>query len=114
MRLDGLKRRLAAHRPDRKLAELGARLESLRKSLDLQFSRALKSRQEQLANLARTLHAVSPLETIGRGYSVLTAADSAEVVSRVAQVSAGDGVTAQVADGFLDCTVDTVRKAGEP
>ena len=114
VRLDGLKRRLAAHRPQRKLAELVARLASLRKSLDLQVSRALKSRQEQLANLARTLHAVSPLETIGRGYSVLTAADSTEVVSRIAQVSAGDGVTAQVADGFLDCTVDTVRKAGDP
>lgn len=113
LRLDGLDRRLAAHQPDRKLAELGARLESLEKSLKLQFSRALNSRHERLANLARTLHAVSPLETIGRGYSVLTTADSAEVVSRVAQVSAGDGVTAQIADGFLDCTVDKVRKTGE-
>ncbi|MEE4217677.1 MAG: exodeoxyribonuclease VII large subunit [Xanthomonadales bacterium] len=114
LRLDGLRRRLAAHRPERKLAEQLVRLEGLEKSLRLQFSRALKSRREQLANLARTLHAVSPLETIGRGYSVLTATDSAEVISHVAQVSAGDGVTAQVADGFLDCTVDTVRKAGEP
>ena len=113
LRLDGLDRRLAAHQPDRKLAELGARLEGLEKSLKLQFSRALNSRRERLANLARTLHAVSPLETIGRGYSVLTAADSAEVVSHVAQVSAGDGVTAQIADGFLDCTVDKVRKTGE-
>ena len=113
LRLDGLDRRLATHQPDRKLAELGARLEGLEKSLKLQFSRALNSRRERLANLARTLHAVSPLETIGRGYSVLTTADSTEIVSRAAQVSAGDGVTAQIADGFLDCTVDKVRKTGE-
>lgn len=114
LRLDNLTRRLAAHRPDRKLAELGARLETLRKSLDLQLSLALKSRRDHLANLARTLHAVSPLETIGRGYSVLTAAESGEVISRIAQVSAGDGVTAQIGDGFLDCTVDEVRKPGKP
>ena len=110
LQLDGLLHRLAAHRPDRKLAELRARLETLQKSLDRQIALALKTKQDLLANLARTLHAVSPLETIGRGYSVLTASKSGEVISSIKQVDKGEAVTAQIADGFLDCTVFDVRK----
>ena len=109
LRLDTLARRLSAHRPDRRLAELGQRLAFLRKSLDRQQAARLQSARDRLANLARTLHAVSPLETIGRGYSVITAPDG-EVISQVAQVEKGDRVSAQLSDGFLDLSVDKIRK----
>ena len=109
--LDALGKRLGSHRPDRKLAELAARLDQLQKSLDRRIAKTLQSNGERLSNLARTLNAVSPLETIGRGYAVLTAAESGEVVSRTGQVEKGDAVIAQVSDGSIELSVDRTRKA---
>ena len=69
----------------------------------------LKLKPELLGNLARTLNAISPLETIGRGYAIVSSAETGEVVSSVSQVEPGDSVSALLKDGKLDCTVDTVR-----
>jgi exodeoxyribonuclease VII large subunit len=63
-----------------------------------------------LRELARTLHAVSPLEVIGRGYAVLTAAATGAVVSSVTLLHRGDHVEARLADGRLSCTVDSVHQ----
>ena len=110
LKLDTLSRRLMVHRPDRKLAELNERVAYLGKAIGRLAENAVRSRRELLGNLARTLNAVSPLETIGRGYAVITFAESGEVISSVSQVEAGDGVSAQLKDGKLDCTVDTVEQ----
>ena len=109
LRLAGAQRRLDSQRPDRKLKGLAERIDLLKKSLDGHIARALVARRERLANLARTLHAVSPLETIGRGYAVLTD-ESGAVVSRVGQVNVGDALTAQVSDGLIESTVVGKRK----
>jgi len=109
LKLETLSRRLMVHRPDRKLAELGERVAFLGKAIGRLAAGTLRSRRELLGNLARTLNAVSPLETIGRGYAVITSAESGGVISSVSQVEAGDSVSAQLKDGKLDCTVDTVN-----
>jgi exodeoxyribonuclease VII large subunit len=109
--LSSLSRRLGLHRPDRKLHELGERLGVLGKSLERQASIAIRARRDELTRLARTLNAVSPLETIDRGYAVVTRAPGGEVISSVAKVNTGDRITARLKDGELDCTVDTVRQA---
>ena len=69
----------------------------------------IRSRQEKLAELARTLNAVSPLETLGRGYAVLTSDVSGDLISSVTQVAAGDDVSARVKDGTLECAVKSIR-----
>jgi exodeoxyribonuclease VII large subunit len=63
--------------------------------------------------LARTLHAVSPLEVIGRGYAVISAATTGVVVSSVTQLARGDRVTARLTDGSLHCTVYAIIKGFE-
>jgi exodeoxyribonuclease VII large subunit len=108
-RLDHLSHRLAQRHPASRLAEQAKQLEALNTSLTRSMKRAVRSRRELLSNLARTLNAVSPLETIGRGYAVITSAQSGGVISSVSQVEAGDSVSAQLKDGKLDCTVDTVN-----
>ena len=75
------------------------------------WQRSQRIRHELVAAHARQMNAVSPLETIGRGYAVLTAAETGEVVSRVAQVGKGDEVTAQLSDGFVDLSVNRTRKS---
>ena len=108
--LENTGRRLQAHRPDRKLAQLEERVQRLSRAMQLQAGRLVQSHREKLANLARTLHAVSPLETLGRGYAVVTDSASGTVVSSVSGVEPGDGVTAQLSDGLLDCTVTGKRE----
>ena len=104
-------RRLQAHRPERKLALLEERVRRLDRALRLQARRMIGSNREKLANLARTLHAVSPLETLGRGYAVVTEVAGGKVVSSISAVHTGDAVTAQLSDGLLDCTVTGKRES---
>jgi exodeoxyribonuclease VII large subunit len=109
-RLDTLAKRLLVHRPDRKLSELSERVVNLGKSIGRLTENAVRSRRELLGNLARTLNAVSPLETIGRGYAVVTSTETGDVISSVSQVESGDSVSAQLKDGKLDCTVDSINE----
>jgi exodeoxyribonuclease VII large subunit len=109
LRLDTLTGRLAAHQPQRTLAVLAARISAARRSLDRLALEALRTRRQRLRELARTLQAVSPLELIGRGYAVITAAATGAVVTSVAQIAGGDRVEARLTDGSLVCTVDSIR-----
>ena len=107
LKLNALSSRLMVHRPDRQLAELRERVANLGKSVGRLAAGTVRSRRELLGNLARTLNAVSPLETISRGYAVVTSTESGDVISSVSQVEVGDSISAQLKDGKLDCTVDT-------
>jgi exodeoxyribonuclease VII large subunit len=109
LRLAAATGRLRARRPDRHIAEFAHRLARLRRDLLRSGEHGLRARHERLATLARTLQAISPLETVARGYAVLRA-DDGRVVSQVGQVGPGDAVSAELADGVLDCTIERVRK----
>jgi len=106
--LDALTRRLSARHPDQILSELSERLVAATRDLEKSTLSNIRSRCESLSNLARTLNAVSPLETMGRGYSVVTADLSGEIISSIAQVNVGDRVSAQVTDGLLKCTINEI------
>lgn len=67
-----------------------------------------KTRDKALAEAGAKLHALSPLASLGRGYSICQAADGA-IVQKVAQVSAGDGITVMVSDGRFDARVTDER-----
>jgi exodeoxyribonuclease VII large subunit len=111
LQLRGIARRLATQQPSRRLDALHQRLTTAHRTLQRHALQALRSRRRQVQELARTLQAVSPLATIGRGYAVLTATGTGELVSSVAQARPGTAVTAQLHDGWLDCTVDDIRKS---
>ncbi|MFW6094621.1 MAG: hypothetical protein ACODAC_11660, partial [Pseudomonadota bacterium] len=59
---------------------------------------------------ARTLQAVSPLATLGRGYAVLTAQrdDTRAPVISTADIGRGDALTAHLHDGALELRVEDV------
>jgi exodeoxyribonuclease VII large subunit len=106
--LDVLSRRHTAHHPDRVLSDFAERVASAAKDLEKFTLSNIRSRRESLGLLTRTLNAVSPLETISRGYAVVTADISGEVITSVRQVKSGDRVSAQVTDGHLNCTISGV------
>ncbi|NNL05028.1 MAG: exodeoxyribonuclease VII large subunit, partial [Xanthomonadales bacterium] len=94
---------------DRRLEALALRLANAEKSLERQVEIRVRNARERLGHLSRTLHVVSPLQTLGRGYAVLTSEDGT-VVSSTTQVKAGDDVSAQVSDGSIGLTVKDRRK----
>ncbi len=108
--LNMLSGRLNASRPDRLLTVFRDRLQAAKKSMDHGITTTVQARNERLSSLARTLQAVSPLETIARGYAVITQAETGEVVSSTSRAKPGDRIFAQISDGTLDCTVNKTKR----
>jgi exodeoxyribonuclease VII large subunit len=71
---------------------------------------ALLSRQNvRLGQAGARLDALSPLASLGRGYSICLKPDGS-IINRISQVATGDGVRLRVSDGSIDCRVE---RAGE-
>jgi exodeoxyribonuclease VII large subunit len=85
-----------------------ATLGNFRERLFLQGQRIVPDRRRRLRELARTLHAVSPLPTLDRGYAVVTDRSGERIISSVEQVQVGAAIAAQMRDGRLYGKVEEV------
>jgi exodeoxyribonuclease VII large subunit len=75
-------------------------------------ARTVEARQRfELA--ARTLHAVSPLATLDRGYAIVTAPDGG-VLREAANLRPGDRITARLARGGFSAEVVQVKDGRDP
>ncbi|MCO6058344.1 exodeoxyribonuclease VII large subunit [Pseudomonas sp. MOB-449] len=104
-RLARLDTRLAAQHPGRTLALLRQKLESLADRLPRAARDALKDRRQRLDALAQTLHVVSPLATLGRGYSILLD-ERGQAVRSASQTRPGQRLKARLGEGELDVRVE--------
>ncbi len=68
----------------------------------------LDKARQFLAQQVRTLAAVSPLNTLDRGYSITSRADSGEVITSASAVAPGDKVLVRLHQGQLSCEVKNV------
>ena len=108
--LDHLSHRLQQRHPGRYLHDLIIKVNNIRQTIDKYINYILYRRRQKLRDLVRTLHAVSPLKTIGRGYAVVTSTQTGEVISSVRQAQPGKSITTQISDGRLLSTVDKVTE----
>ncbi|WP_044871934.1 exodeoxyribonuclease VII large subunit [Pseudomonas sp. LFM046] len=104
-RLARLDTRLAAQHPGRTLALLRQKLDSLATRLPRAAREALKDRRQRLDALAQTLHVVSPLATLGRGYSILLD-ERGQAIRAAGQTRPGQRLKARLAEGELDVRVE--------
>lgn len=104
-RLVHLDARLAAQHPGRTLAVLRERLRMLEQRLPKVMLDQLKARRLQLQAQAQTLHIVSPLATLGRGYSILLD-ERGQAIRRAEQAPPGQKLTARLGDGELSVRVE--------
>lgn len=79
-------------------------LDSLSHMFETACKAALRTKRQELAEAAAKLNGLSPLGTLGRGYS-LTKDDSGRVVRSVSQVNSGDMINVTVADGDFSARV---------
>ena len=104
-RLAGLDARLAAQHPGRNLALLRQRLDGLAARLPRAMQSQLRSQRQQLGALAAQLQIVSPLATLGRGYSILLD-ERGQAVRSAAQTQPGQRLKARLGEGELDVRVE--------
>jgi len=91
--------------PGRTLALLRQKLDSLAARLPRAAREVLKDRRQRLEGLAQTLNVVSPLATLGRGYSILLD-ERGRAIRDAGQTQPGQRLKARLAEGELEVRVE--------
>ena len=103
--LTRLDTRLAAQHPRRSLALLRQQLDSLASRLPRVMHSQLRQQRQQLQALGQQLHIVSPLATLGRGYSILLD-ERGQAIRSAQHTQPGQRVTARLGEGQLSLRVE--------
>ena len=96
---------LLNNRPDQFIDYQKIQLDDLTSRLRYISEQRLESRQQQLANLCRTLQAVSPLNTLSRGYSITQTADG-KTITDSNQVQSGEQIISRLHHGEIKSRVE--------
>jgi len=110
-RLENLSTRLWRENPRHRLEVLCAHAATLRQRLTTSFTGTLTALEQRLALASRTLDAVSPLATLGRGFSVVSRVADGTLLRDAAQAPAGTEIEARLARGRLRATVTKSTEA---
>ncbi len=97
--------RLQQHNPRQRIRLLMATQQQLSSRLQRGVQQQLQQRRQQLQGVSRALDAVSPLATLGRGFSITRRLQNGLVLRDVKEVSIGDTIETELAQGRLLCEV---------
>jgi len=106
--LDTVTTRLQARAPARHVSETRSHLERLAKRSEAAMRQRLAESGAKVTALARELHAISPLATLERGYSI-TLNDSQQAITDSSQVRKGEELEIRFARGSIQCEVTQKR-----
>ncbi|WP_135609789.1 exodeoxyribonuclease VII large subunit [Methanococcoides sp. AM1] len=84
-------------------------IDELTSKLTTSIGRIVENKTSELRLHASRLNSVSPLNTMGRGYSIAVSPDSRRIITKVADVKEKDKVDVIVSDGILECNVKSIR-----
>lgn len=90
--------------PAAKVSQLQQRSTQIQYRLIQQMKHSLAKASDRLQHNAQLLNSLSPLNTLERGYAIVSD-DKGRVVTDASQCSAGDTVVAKLGKGELDCVV---------
>ncbi len=99
--------RLLAWHPQRRLTAAAEHVDALSIRLRNNALQRIERQRAHLTELARALHAVSPLATLGRGYAILVDRQSGSVVRSVAEVDSETRLSCILIDGELNLRIDS-------
>ncbi len=103
--LANLQGRLQHQHPERLLQVLHERLAQLQQRLPRAVQLQLQQRRQQLESTAQSLHLISPLATLGRGYSILLD-QQGKAIRRQQDTQPGQQLQARLAEGQLTLRVE--------
>ncbi len=108
-RLRELAARLHRNDPAAVVRTHRARWETLARRLRVAGAVAMAQRRNRVSTLGRTLRAVSPLQTLERGYAIVTTHPDGRIVHSAGEVRGGDTVKARLARGSLTAKVESTQ-----
>jgi exodeoxyribonuclease VII large subunit len=103
--LEQLQARLMNQSPAKRLERLQLTHQSLDERLRRGITNRLEAARTRLARQARDLHTLSPLNTLGRGYSIVLRERDGRIVHTASEVETGESIRARLAEGSLVCQV---------
>ncbi|WP_449285280.1 exodeoxyribonuclease VII large subunit [Marinobacter sp. PE14] len=112
VRNDHLRQRLVMQSPRRQLSDSQDALRRVSERLVSVMQHELKQRRDNLEHAAQTLNVVSPLATLGRGYSIVRDSEG-QILRDTSNVNPGDTISARVAQGEMTAKVTSVKSAEE-
>ncbi|PKM30585.1 MAG: exodeoxyribonuclease VII large subunit [Gammaproteobacteria bacterium HGW-Gammaproteobacteria-11] len=104
-RHERLQARLQARHPGQQLALLRQRLQHYQERLPRAIQHSLRQRKARFEALVQNMHLISPLATLGRGYSILLDGQG-RAVRRSQDTQPGQRLEARLAEGRLSLRVD--------
>lgn len=109
-RLQTAAKSLARLNPRVRWQRLYTQLNTLQHRLETAARSRLTLRGEMLGGLSNTLHSLSPLAVLGRGYSMCRDPATQQVITTTTSVCPGQHVEVLLSDGQLTCTVDDIHR----
>ncbi len=113
-RLASARALLASCSPARRIDDLRRRFDVAGRRLPMAARRRLQHSRQRWEHAARTLHAVSPLATLERGYAIVVDAVNSRVVTDASQLTRGRRIEARLARGSVQAEVTDVRNSPAP
>ncbi len=108
--LTQLNSRLQRHAPLQLLDQYKMRQQNLQQRLFHAWDNGFSARRQRLNISSKTLHNVSPLATLQRGYAIVQDVSNTRVFSDANNLNKGDKISTRLAKGSLVCTVDEIEK----
>lgn len=108
LRLAAVEARLAAQHPGVRLEHHRRQLKTLHERLVLAMTRQLEAAQQRLSRNLELIHALSPLATLSRGYSLTRREVDNQILRHSDQVAPGDCLRTSLAVGSLLSRIEQV------
>lgn len=108
-RLEGLESRPVIAQAERMLDTKVQRVDEMEYRVQETFARIFEARQHHFEKLSQRIEGVSPLKTLGRGYTLTSDVQSGRLVSSVRDVRLGQRLRTRGVDGVWESTVDRVE-----
>jgi len=108
-RFEMARQRLFAQQPTQRLQHQQNQLHDLIRRLQQSVTHQLAQKNQQLAASSRTLHIISPLQTLARGYAVVTDAEG-NIITNSQQSQQNATISVQLQQGRLQARVEKITK----
>jgi len=80
----------------------------IEEQLTTNMSYILEKARNRLDRMSHTLHTVSPLVTLQRGYAIVTAHDNNHIIRSIKEIKSGKEVRTRLANGFFHSTITKI------
>jgi exodeoxyribonuclease VII large subunit len=113
-RLAQLQLRMQAHHPQLRLAQVRTRLHTAQVQLHKAQHSYLDRQKLRLATAARMLNTLSPLNTLERGFALVSDAETGQLISKQQQLMPGQRIHTRVARGGFHSIVESLDSPEAP